>query len=174
MSATRTATIRTAATRTAIRRAGGQRLGLLRAGVARLAALLPASTRAGLASRSTLHTASPRISVRQVQVPARSKLHLTRRGRFVFVGLPLMLLGTAALLLLGFFNSPAKAGSDSGALGNEAATVTVMEGDTLWSIAGTVDPNRDPRDVVAEIVELNTLPGSVLQSGQQLYVPASR
>jgi hypothetical protein len=37
-----------------------------------------------------------------------------------------------------------------------------------------VDPNRDPRDVVAEIVELNTLPGSVLQSGQQLYVPASR
>ncbi|MCU1574467.1 MAG: peptidoglycan-binding protein [Micrococcaceae bacterium] len=173
MSGTRTATTRTSA-RTAVRRVGGQRLGLLRAGAARLASLLPASTRAARTRRSTLHTASPRISVRQVQVPAHSRLRLTRRGRFVFVGLPLMLLGTAALLLLGFFNSPAKAGSDSGALGNEAATVTVMEGETLWSIAGTVDPNRDPRDVVAEIVELNALPGSVLQPGQQLYVPASR
>jgi LysM domain len=137
--------------------------------------LLSGRTRTGAPTRrATLHTASPRTSVHQIQVPPRGKLHLTRRGRFVFVGLPLMLLGTAALLLLGFFNSPAKAGSDAGTLGNEASVVTVMDGQTLWSIAGEVDPERDPRDVVADIVELNTLRGSVLQPGQQLYVPAAR
>jgi LysM repeat protein len=52
--------------------------------------------------------------------------------------------------------------------------VTVLPGDTLWNIANDVAPGADPRDTVAEIIELNALPGSTVQAGQQLAVPARR
>lgn len=101
------------------------------------------------------------------------KLRLTRRGRLLFVGMPLMLAAVAAALLLGFFTSPARAAT----LGSEtdgiaASKVTVLQGQTLWSIASSSDPSRDPRDVVSDIVELNGLATSVVQPGQQLFVPS--
>ncbi len=52
--------------------------------------------------------------------------------------------------------------------------VTVLPGDTLWNIAKDVAPGVDPRDTVAQIVELNALQGSSLQAGQRLAVPAQR
>lgn len=52
--------------------------------------------------------------------------------------------------------------------------VVVQGGDTLWSIAGDVAPSADRRDTVAEIVELNALPGSGIRAGQQIAVPATR
>jgi len=62
--------------------------------------------------------------------------------------------------------------------GDEAAatavfeTVTVLPGDTLWSIANTVAPTADPRDVIGEISRLNMLRGGELQIGQELAIPA--
>ena len=44
------------------------------------------------------------------------------------------------------------------------ATYVVRPGDTLWSIAATVDPDRDVREVVDELASLNG--GPVLQAGQ--------
>jgi LysM domain len=47
---------------------------------------------------------------------------------------------------------------------------TVEAGDTLWGIARRVAPDRDPREVVDQMVRDNRLHGS-LQVGQRLLVP---
>ena len=40
------------------------------------------------------------------------------------------------------------------------------------AIAGAVDSSRDPRDVIADIVQLNDLAGGRVMPGQQLFVPS--
>ncbi|MET3809812.1 LysM repeat protein [Arthrobacter sp. UYEF3] len=104
---------------------------------------------------------------------AQAPLRLTRRGRFVFFGLPLMLLAVLLLSLAGFLNAPAKAADSSAELSlTPAVTVTVQPGESLWAIAGAVAPERDPRDVVADIVQLNNLGDPRVIPGQQLFVPS--
>ncbi|MDN3937251.1 LysM peptidoglycan-binding domain-containing protein [Arthrobacter sp. 1P04PC] len=99
-------------------------------------------------------------------------MRLTRRGRFVFFGLPLILLAALLLSLAGFLTAPAKAADSPASLATTpTVTVTVQPGESLWTIAGTVDPKRDPRDVVAEIVQLNNLDAAPVLPGQQLFVP---
>ncbi|MBG6180560.1 LysM peptidoglycan-binding domain-containing protein [Arthrobacter sp. CAN_A1] len=102
-----------------------------------------------------------------------AKLRLTRRGRLLLVGLPIVLLASAVLMLSGFFNSPAKAAAEGGEV-TQTVSVSVAAGETIWQIATEFAPDRDPRDVVSEIVELNSLGTSVLQAGQQLDVPTNR
>ena len=109
-------------------------------------------------------------------VPAavrQAPLRLTRRGRFVFFGLPLILLAALVLSLAGFLNAPAKAADSASELSlTPTFTVTVQPGESLWAIAGTVAPERDPRDVVADIVQLNNLGAARVIPGQQLFVPS--
>ncbi|WP_434618843.1 LysM peptidoglycan-binding domain-containing protein [Arthrobacter sp. A5] len=105
------------------------------------------------------------------QPASKIQLRLTRRGRLVLMGIPLMLSAIAVLLLAGFITSPAQASTGANSPGVHASKVTVMAGQTLWSIASASDPSRDPRDVVADILELNSLTTSVVQPGQQVYVP---
>ncbi|MDQ0676514.1 hypothetical protein QFZ36_004075 [Pseudarthrobacter siccitolerans] len=117
------------------------------------------------------------LSVHQLMAqPARPAplppLRLTRRGKIVLIGIPLVLLAALLLSLAGFFNSPAKASDSAADLSlTPTVTVTVQPGQSLWAIAGTVDPERDARDVVADIVQLNNLTAGVVHPGQQLYVP---
>ena len=112
-------------------------------------------------------------------------LRLTRRGRIVLIGAPLVLLAVVLLSLSGFFNSPAKASDSAAGLAvTPAVTVTVQPGQSLWAIAGTVAPDRDARDVVADIVQLNNLgagsglsdngrhlPSTVSQAVSRSYAP---
>jgi hypothetical protein len=99
-------------------------------------------------------------------------LRLTRRGKIVLIGIPLVLLAALLLSLAGFFNSPAKASDSAADLSlTPTVTVTVQPGQSLWAIAGTVAPERDARDVVADIVQLNNLSAGAVFPGQQLYVP---
>lgn len=96
-------------------------------------------------------------------------LRLTARGRLVVgvVVAVLLAMVVAAAVLLG--GGSASAGGQGG-----AAAVTyrvVMPGETLWGIATQVAPGADPRDVVAEIVELNGLPGSSVAAGTRLALP---
>jgi hypothetical protein len=101
-------------------------------------------------------------------------LRLTRRGWIVLVFLPLMLLAALVLSLSGFLTSPAKAADSVSELSlTPTVTVTVQQGESLWAIAGNVAPERDPRDVVADIVQLNNLTGGAVSPGQQLFVPSS-
>jgi LysM repeat protein len=102
------------------------------------------------------------------------RLRLTRRGRIVLIGLPLVLLAALLLSLAGLLNSPAKAADTASGLSvTETATVTVQSGESLWTIAGSVDPGRDPRDTIADIVQLNNLEDGKVMPGQQLFVPSA-
>ena len=49
-----------------------------------------------------------------------------------------------------------------------SAVVTVHSGDSLWSIATEVAPDRDPRLEVAQLRQLNHLTGDTVSPGQQL------
>ncbi|SDK65555.1 LysM domain-containing protein [Arthrobacter sp. ov407] len=100
-------------------------------------------------------------------------LRLTRRGRFVFFGVPLILLAAFILSFSGFLNAPAKAADSADQLSlTPTVSVTVQQGESLWAIAGSVAPERDPRDVVADIVQLNNLDAAPVMPGQQLFVPS--
>ena len=51
-------------------------------------------------------------------------------------------------------------------------TVVVGTGDTLWSIAVRLAPQRDPRDVVAALEQVNHLTGADVDAGARLVLPA--
>jgi hypothetical protein len=91
-------------------------------------------------------------------------LRLTRRGVAVLT-LTVMLLGVA---LVGLARAAAPAPSAPPAAPH---AVTVQPGDTLWSIASRVAPQRDPRAEVAALQQRNHLPGVDLVPGQVLRVP---
>ncbi len=121
----------------------------------------------------SVHQLMSQPATRQSERPAPlPPLRLTRRGKVVLIGIPLVLLAALLLSLAGFFNSPAKASESAADLSvTPTVTVTVQPGQSLWAIAGTVDPGRDARDVVADIVQLNNLTAGAVHPGQQLYVP---
>jgi len=54
---------------------------------------------------------------------------------------------------------------------NDFDYMTVLSGDTLWSIATMIAPEEDPRDVVADIISLNQLPTAALTPGQEIALP---
>ncbi|WP_309080171.1 LysM peptidoglycan-binding domain-containing protein [Zhihengliuella sp.] len=107
------------------------------------------------------------------QAVTEAPLRLTRRGRFVLIGLPLMLVAAGGLMLLGLWTSPVSAAGSSDAAAIQYESVTALEGDTLWSLALEFVPEADPRIVVDEIVELNDLPGNTVHVGQEIYLPVS-
>ena len=51
-------------------------------------------------------------------------------------------------------------------------TYVVEEGDTLWSIAGTIGAGRDPRVVVEAIARANGIAGATVVPGEALVIPA--
>jgi hypothetical protein len=51
--------------------------------------------------------------------------------------------------------------------------VAVEPGDTVWTIARSLHEDRDIRDTVQRILELNGLGSAVLHPGQLLVVPVS-
>jgi nucleoid-associated protein YgaU len=97
-----------------------------------------------------------------------SGVRLTRRGRAVVVVIALM----AVFAVLALRSAPAA--STDVVHHSRTKTVVVTPGDTLWDIARRVDPAADPRDVIAEIEDLNSLSSDgVLHVGQPLFVPAA-
>ena len=111
--------------------------------------------------------ASPRRAVLGA-APA-TRLRLTRRGRRVLAFLASVpaIVGLSIAIISG---GGALATSDSGA-GAAFEKVTVMPGDTLWSIAESVAPQADPRDVVDAIMRLNALPSGSLDAGETIAIP---
>jgi hypothetical protein len=97
-------------------------------------------------------------------------LRLTRRG-VVALG-ALAGLVCAVLVWIAWLSAPSAGSAGSAGTGGRAATVpaavTVQAGDTLWSIAGRVAPQRDPRAEVALLQRVNHLDGVGLAAGQVL------
>lgn len=89
-----------------------------------------------------------------------------RMGRWERLALTLLVGATLVLVafrLLGALTAGPEASVD----------VTVKPGDTLWSIATTAAPDRDPRAVIDEIRRLNQVTGDLVRAGEVLRVPAS-
>lgn len=100
-----------------------------------------------------------------------TRLRLTARGRRVIaflVALPVVV--ALGLAIVG--GGAALASGEGGAPSGSFAEITVMSGETLWSIAEDVAPQADPRDVVAEISRLNALDGGVVAAGQRIAIPS--
>ncbi|XNZ00748.1 LysM peptidoglycan-binding domain-containing protein [Micrococcus luteus] len=99
---------------------------------------------------------------------------LNRRGRFVLRGLPVMVLAAVLTALaataLSITLSPAAVSSSQA--GAALDRVVVMPGDSLWDIAGRVDPQADRFETMETISDLNGLEGRTLETGEDLFVPA--
>lgn len=93
---------------------------------------------------------------------AAAPLRLTRRGVFA---LSVAVAALAAVLVWAAWLSAPSAGAERP---HQPTSVTVHSGDTLWSIASRVAPERDPRAVVAELQRRNHLRGVDLIEGQVL------
>lgn len=112
--------------------------------------------------------------VTTASVPAASfpvaRLRLTVRGRRVLAflaALPAVIALSLAIL------------SGGGAIASDTPSsaaasfdyVTVLPGETLWSIAEAVAPSADPRDVVDALVRVNALRSGDVEAGQLLALP---
>ncbi|MEY4137421.1 MAG: hypothetical protein RL205_1549 [Actinomycetota bacterium] len=98
---------------------------------------------------------------------SRQPIRLTARGRAaVFFLLSVI---TLLLILIAAGGSSADASATAG--GPATASVVVQAGDSLWSIAKSLQPNGDPRSMMQTLVELNGLNGGSLVPGQALIVP---
>ncbi|MBK0420897.1 LysM peptidoglycan-binding domain-containing protein [Leucobacter sp. CSA2] len=98
------------------------------------------------------------------------RIKLTRRGRALFGGLATVLVA-AVLALLASFAAPSALASNAANSGQDFHYVVAQPGESLWSLASELDPAADPRDLVAEIVQLNQLEDSGVEAGQPVAVP---
>jgi LysM repeat protein len=49
---------------------------------------------------------------------------------------------------------------------------SVEQGETLWALASGINPGKDNRDVVFEIMRLNGMSDGSLKAGQTLLLPS--
>jgi Tfp pilus assembly protein FimV len=114
-----------------------------------------------LASVTVLHRPLHRPGADVVTAPVR----LTRRGVVALAAAVAVV--AVALVGLAWLSAPSGA-AGSVAPQQVADTVTVQPGDTFWSIATRLAPQRDPRAEVADLQRLNHLSGAGLVPGQVL------
>jgi LysM domain len=112
------------------------------------------------------------LRTRRARPPAR----LTRRGRVAVAGVAVLAAGALSVGLAtaaqaGRGAAGASRGTAQASPGRYVAKVTVQPGQSLWSLAQAYDPDADPRDIVLQIQQLNSLPGAQLRAGQALWVP---
>ncbi|WP_166981602.1 hypothetical protein [Paramicrobacterium fandaimingii] len=103
------------------------------------------------------------------QTNAAPRLRLTARGRAVLTGI------AAIPFVFGIAFGAVHANSAVASDSSSSATfeyVTVSAGESLWMLAERIAPDHDPRDVVAEIVDLNRLETSSVAAGERIAIPS--
>lgn len=99
-----------------------------------------------------------------------TRLRLTVRGRRVLAFLAAFPAVIAVSIAIVSGGGAIASGESSAPVGT-FSEITVLPGDTLWSIAESVAPAADTRDVVDAIVGLNALPSGQLEAGQSISIP---
>lgn len=107
-------------------------------------------------------SARPQVDAHRLQTGA---LRLTRRGRLVVFLACLVVACVASLVVAGGATGSGEAGEPM-----PTRQVTVHPGETLWGIAAEVTADRDPREIIEEIRQLNDI-GASLQAGDKIDVP---
>jgi LysM domain len=97
-------------------------------------------------------------------------LRLTRRGRVVAATAAALLVTVVSLLLAGVAQAT-NDGPSSRVARQSLVQIVVHPGQSLWSVAESADPDQDPRAVIQQIIDLNSLNGDTVFAGQQLWVP---
>ncbi|GAA1415628.1 hypothetical protein AUR04nite_21620 [Glutamicibacter uratoxydans] len=98
------------------------------------------------------------------------KIRINRRGWAVLVGVPVFILTVAAAFLFTMLTSSAQASSQL-PQGVPTVGVTVVPGDSLWSLAGEYAAGSDISAAVEHIAELNDLATSEIRVGDTLQIP---
>ena len=104
----------------------------------------------------------------RADVPA---VRLTRRGRVVAAGVSALAVGALSIALATAAQAAHAGQSGQSGPGRYAAKVEVRPGQSLWSLAEAYDPDADPRLVVQQIQQLNSMTGDQVQPGELLWVP---
>ena len=104
---------------------------------------------------------------RPLRTPA-APLRLTRRGRMAVTGLSALLIGA---LSVGLATAAQATRAGSPPSGRYLAKVAVLPGQSLWALAEAYDPNADPRLVIQEIQQMNSMSGDQVKAGTVLWVP---
>lgn len=103
---------------------------------------------------------------RPVRSRAAGPVRLTQLGRLV-ISMSLFAVACVGVAAVG---GPAL--STGEARHATARTVVISSGETLWDIAERIAPSEDPRVVIEDIVDLNSLPDAgAVRVGQQIEVP---
>lgn len=110
------------------------------------------------------------------QGPAHTPVRLTRRGRLVVTGMAVLLVAAGSVALAGAAQAIGHSGAQArpGTAGTAGAAITKVEvrpGQSLWTLAEAYDPNADTRQVIQEILQLNSLSTDQVQPGQVLWMP---
>jgi LysM repeat protein len=95
-------------------------------------------------------------------------VRLTRRGRIVVAGVSAVLIGALSVALA---TAAQATHTGSASLGRYVTKVTILPGESLWSVAEAYDPNADTRLIIQEIQQLNSMAGDQVQPGEVLWVP---
>ncbi|HEV8528717.1 MAG TPA: LysM peptidoglycan-binding domain-containing protein [Actinomycetes bacterium] len=101
-------------------------------------------------------------------VVTRKGAHLTRRGQLVLIAL----LAVVALAVAGLLMSRTGGTATERPEPVGQRSIVVQPGQTLWSIAKDVAPDRDIREVIYEIRRINGLDNAMVRSGQTLVLPS--
>jgi hypothetical protein len=101
-------------------------------------------------------------------VPA---VRLTRRGRVVAAGASVLAIGAVSIALATAAQAAHTGHGGQASPGRYVAKVEVRPGQSLWSLAEAYDPDADPRLVVQQIQQLNSIGGDQVQPGEVLWVP---
>lgn len=104
--------------------------------------------------------------------PAKAtRLRLTARGRRAL--LAISALPVAVGIVVSAFAGGSALASGVQATSVSFDTVTVLPGDTLWSLAAEVAPEADPRVVVEDVKRLNNLSSGHIQVGTEISIPVA-
>jgi nucleoid-associated protein YgaU len=123
--------------------------------------------------RAATRPAAPAAARSAAQGPAFTPVRLTQRGRLVVTVMAVLLVAAGSVALAGAAQAIGHSGAQArpGTAGAAIAKVEVRPGQSLWMLAEAYDPNADTRQVIQEILQLNSMSTDQVQPGQVLWMP---